>query len=87
MNRWWHGDAACVSVLAIALVLFVVAVYCPDLGRGFVKDDFTWFARHRARSRTHPSARRRILSPNIVSAAETWQPERVPTRPIGRLCR
>ena len=29
-------------MLAIAWVLFIAAVYFPDLGRGFVKDDFTW---------------------------------------------
>ncbi|PYR13551.1 MAG: hypothetical protein DMF99_01050 [Acidobacteria bacterium] len=26
----------------MAWFVFVLAVYCPDLGRGFVKDDFTW---------------------------------------------
>jgi MFS family permease len=30
------------SILAFAWAGFVLAVYCPDIGRGFVKDDFTW---------------------------------------------
>ena len=30
------------KLLAIAWVVFVAAVYCPDVGRGFIKDDFTW---------------------------------------------
>ena len=29
-------------VLPIACALFIAAVYCPDVGRGFIKDDFTW---------------------------------------------
>ena len=28
--------------LAGAWIVFVVAVYGPDVGRGFIKDDFTW---------------------------------------------
>jgi hypothetical protein len=28
--------------LMMAWGAFVLAVYCPDIGRGFVKDDFTW---------------------------------------------
>jgi hypothetical protein len=28
--------------LSIAWIVFVAAVYCPDVGRGFIKDDFTW---------------------------------------------
>jgi hypothetical protein len=31
-----------IAILSVVWVLFVLAVYCPDLGRGFVKDDFTW---------------------------------------------
>ncbi len=38
----WRSDRVRLSVLAIAWLLFVAAVYCPDVGRGFVKDDFTW---------------------------------------------
>ena len=30
------------KLLAIAWIVFVAAVYCPDVGRGFIKDDFTW---------------------------------------------
>ena len=30
------------AILAAAWAVFVLAVYCPDVGRGFVKDDFTW---------------------------------------------
>jgi hypothetical protein len=33
---------ASVLVLPIACALFIVAVYFPDVGRGFIKDDFTW---------------------------------------------
>lgn len=29
-------------LLATAWIVFVAAVYCPDVGRGFIKDDFTW---------------------------------------------
>jgi hypothetical protein len=28
--------------LGAAWIVFVAAVYCPDVGRGFIKDDFTW---------------------------------------------
>src|SRR5258707_599382 len=28
--------------LWIAWIVFVAAVFCPDVGRGFIKDDFTW---------------------------------------------
>ena len=28
--------------LSIAWIVFVAAVYFPDVGRGFIKDDFTW---------------------------------------------
>jgi hypothetical protein len=34
--------------LTIAWCAFVLAVYCPDIGRGFVKDDFTWIRAARA---------------------------------------
>ena len=37
-----HVRPAGLTVLAAAWALFVLAVYCPDVGRGFVKDDFTW---------------------------------------------
>src|SRR5260221_14704727 len=30
------------KVLAIAWIVFVATVYAPDVGRGFIKDDFTW---------------------------------------------
>jgi hypothetical protein len=30
------------KLLTIAWIVFVAAVYCPDVGRGFIKDDFTW---------------------------------------------
>src|ERR1700716_3017263 len=36
------------KLLTIAWVVFVVAVYCPDVGRGFIKDDFTWIRTARA---------------------------------------
>lgn len=35
-------------VLLLAWAGFVAAVYCPDIGRGFVKDDFTWIRSARA---------------------------------------
>jgi hypothetical protein len=31
-----------IAILSLAWALFVLVVYCPDVGRGFVKDDFTW---------------------------------------------
>lgn len=31
-----------VAILAVAWLTFVAAVYVPDVGRGFVKDDFDW---------------------------------------------
>jgi hypothetical protein len=41
--------ALVVAVLAAAWMAFVAAVYLPDIGRGFVKDDFGWIeAGHRA---------------------------------------
>ena len=30
------------KLLTTAWIVFVAAVYCPDVGRGFIKDDFTW---------------------------------------------
>ena len=36
------GDRRFVFVLAAAWLLFIAAVYLPDLGRGFVRDDFAW---------------------------------------------
>ena len=38
----WRSDGARLSLLAVAWLVFILAVYCPDVGRGFVKDDFTW---------------------------------------------
>jgi hypothetical protein len=37
-----HAGRARLAILAAAWAVFVLAVYCPDVGRGFVKDDFTW---------------------------------------------
>lgn len=37
-----------VTLIAIVGALFIAAVYLPDLGRGFVKDDFRWLADARA---------------------------------------
>src|SRR5262249_9136122 len=34
--------AAAIALLATAWFVFVAAVYLPDIGRGFVKDDFGW---------------------------------------------
>jgi hypothetical protein len=39
MNRF---GAAVIGLLAAAWLMFVAAVYLPDVGRGFVKDDFGW---------------------------------------------
>src|SRR5437764_13299015 len=36
------GHRMQIALLGSAWFVFVLAVYCPDLGRGFVKDDFTW---------------------------------------------
>lgn len=39
MNR---SGAAFISMLVASWLVFVAAVYLPDVGRGFVKDDFGW---------------------------------------------
>ena len=31
-----------IAILSLVWAFFVLVVYCPDAGRGFVKDDFTW---------------------------------------------
>jgi hypothetical protein len=36
------------KVIALAGMVFVLVVYCPEVGRGFVKDDFTWIRAARA---------------------------------------
>ena len=38
------GDRRFVAIVAAAWLLFVAAVYLPDIGRGFVRDDFAWVA-------------------------------------------
>jgi len=38
------SDAKTARVVAAAFLIFVAAVYLPDIGRGFVKDDFAWVA-------------------------------------------
>ena len=38
----------CIGIIALAWILFVAAVYLPDIGRGFVKDDFGWVEQGRA---------------------------------------
>lgn len=38
----------CNGIIAVAWILFVAAVYLPDIGRGFVKDDFGWVEQGRA---------------------------------------
>ena len=40
MTRWPNP----VRLLAAAWLIFTVAVYCRDIGRGFVRDDFTWIS-------------------------------------------
>lgn len=35
-------DAPLIAAVALIGLAFVAAVYLPDIGRGFVKDDFTW---------------------------------------------
>ena len=37
-----------VVIVGVAWLLFVAAVYLPDIGRGFVRDDFAWIAHGRA---------------------------------------
>jgi hypothetical protein len=37
-----------VKLLTIASIVFIAAVYAPDVGRGFIKDDFTWIRTARA---------------------------------------
>jgi hypothetical protein len=43
-----RSGAAFVAILTAAWLLFVAAVYLPDVGRGFVKDDFGWIEAGRA---------------------------------------
>jgi hypothetical protein len=45
MNR---SSAAFITILGASWLLFVAAVYLPDIGRGFVKDDFGWVETGRA---------------------------------------
>src|SRR5207244_7232976 len=37
-----NSSARFTIVIAAAWLLFVAAVFLPDIGRGFVRDDFTW---------------------------------------------
>jgi hypothetical protein len=39
---------AFIAILTVSWALFVAAVYLPDVGRGFVKDDFGWIEAGRA---------------------------------------
>ena len=43
-----RSSAAFIATLVAAWLLFVMAVYVPDVGRGFVKDDFGWVEAGRA---------------------------------------
>jgi hypothetical protein len=45
---WGAPQARFVALLTAAWMLFVAAVYLPDVGRGFVKDDFGWVEMGRA---------------------------------------
>ena len=45
------SSARVVTILGMTWVVFLSAVYLPDLGRGFVKDDFAWIKTSRVRSR------------------------------------
>ena len=70
--------------LAVAWILFVAAVYFPDVGRGFIKDDFTWIrAAQTATAAPVTLIRQRdagfyrplvTLSFAIDFAAHRWQP-------------
>src|SRR4029453_5624015 len=40
-RRGWT-DRRTVSAVAILWALFAAGVYLPDVGRGFIKDDFRW---------------------------------------------
>ena len=42
-----RGTARFITIVGAAWLLFVAAVYLPDIGRGFVRDDFAWIARGR----------------------------------------
>ena len=37
-----RSEAALIVAAAVTAALMAAAVYLPDVGRGFVKDDFTW---------------------------------------------
>ena len=41
------GPTRLIAVVAAIWMLFVAGVYVPDIGRGFVKDDFSWIERGR----------------------------------------
>src|SRR5437764_11933015 len=43
-----RSGRAFVIIIAASWLLFVAAVYLPDVGRGFVKDDFGWIEAGRA---------------------------------------
>ena len=47
---------AFIAILTVAWALFVTAVYLPDVGRGFVKDDFGWVETGRATLDSAPQA-------------------------------
>jgi hypothetical protein len=54
--------AAVVALVAAAWIVFAAAVYLPDVGRGFVKDDFGWIAAGQRAARAPAAA---LLEPRI----------------------
>jgi hypothetical protein len=63
-------DARSVALVSLTGLLFVCAVYLPDLGRGFIRDDFAWILSSRGAFDhmrtllwpTHPGFYRPIVS-------------------------
>ena len=45
------------KLLTIASIVFIAAVYCQDVGRGFIKDDFTWIRTAAGRDDRHQAGR------------------------------
>src|SRR5258706_6143016 len=70
--------------LWIAWIVFVAAVYFPDVGRGFIKDDFTWIRAARAATAAPVTLIRQpdagfyrplvTLSFAVDAAVHGWQP-------------
>ncbi len=59
------------AVAALTALLVIAAVYLPDIGRGFVKDDFRWIRDARA-AIAEPSASIFPTTPDFYRPLVTW---------------